>query len=910
MVRLDSEQAVVAVNATPPGEVMARALQGPLARMLAVLGGVVAGILLAGVALWWLAIPALALLPALLGGRRATPPWRRPLALLILLASGAALLGGSRSWWTAAPRSRQHLLHHLRDARADLYGRVVAPPTQRREAVLVTLEAERLVYEGKSYLPSVDLPVSGRVLLKVYETWAYVHYGDRIVVRGVMLRKTYRSHNPGEFNYQRYLGTRGIFVRGGATSWLRVDLLERGQGTQLGLFLAAARRRIEQLLSWQVARPTAGVMRAILFSDRGQLTRTHEENLTKSGLAHLLAVSGLHVGFVGVASYGVVRLFLALLNGCLVRRWAWCVSSRRVAAFAALWPMLFYAALVGFQVSTTRALLMGAAFYGAHVVDRQRYVFHSLALAGLVVLLWMPGSVYEAGFQLSFGAVAGIAVALRLLRLREARNPFRQAGLEQPRWWSRKLMLSFLVSLAAWLATLPILAYHFGVVYPWSLPANLLAVPLASLAVPSGLLGAMVGLLSPSAAWLPLQASALCTTLLLKVSELAPALPGAVLHVVTPSLAVLALAYLGLGLLSAAWVAAGRAARMLRCGGVAALAAMLLLALPPYLPRRATGLLRVAFLNVGQGDAAVAELPDGRVLLVDAGSRWKGGDDAGAAIVAPYLRARGIRRLDVAVATHRDGDHTGGLPFLIERYGVREVWTNTAAPRSFDTSELEVAARQAGARLGALRAGMRIPLGEATYVAVLSAGETPPPHDRRRLSDENHRSLVLRLVFGGASVLFTSDIGAETERWLLASSADLASTILKVPHHGSRTSSTAAFLDVVRPRAAVVSAGLYNRYGHPAPSVVRRYAEHGIPLYTTAAQGAIVVETDGRTLRLLPTVPRAAPQVEVLERRPQTREPLVVAGEPGSSLGRTLAPAARQGPQPFRNEASKPLKIW
>jgi competence protein ComEC len=483
-------------------------------------------------------------------------------------------------------------------------------------------------------------------------------------------------------------------------------------------------------------------------------------------------------------------------NVALVASTVWALlvlarAPRRVAALGSLLVVVGFAAVVGAQPSVLRATLMAVLVLLALVLERETAVLNSLALAAVVILALRPAELHDPGFQLSFAATAGIVLA------------------PLPRG---RLAAALTVSAAAQLAVLPISLAHFNQLSTIGVLANLAVVPLAGLSTVLGLVAVAAGLASATlSGWL--FAAAWPVLLLLRgVVAAAAAVPGAVVHLPAPGATAIAgyVAALALGLL--AWHRRGTHLRLAR--GLAVVAGALLIAsalatLWPVL-RPVDGRLRITVLDVGQGDAIVVEGPDGRALLVDAGGGGPYRLDAGERVVAPFLWNRGVLRLQAVVVTHADADHAGGIPAIRDRFTVREPWDGSGGP---------------------------FVLGGAVVTPLASDG-----HSR------NDASRVLRVDLGLASMLLASDVEAAGEQALVTSGAALGATVLKVAHHGSRTSTTPALLDAVRPSLAVVSVGSRNSYGHPDPGVLTRLTAAGADIYRTDHDGAVLLETDGRTL--------------------------------------------------------------
>jgi competence protein ComEC len=487
-------------------------------------------------------------------------------------------------------------------------------------------------------------------------------------------------------------------------------------------------------------------------------------------------------------------------NVALVAATVWALlalarAPRRMAAVGALFVVLGYAAVTGPQPSVLRATLMAVLVLLALLLDREAAVLNSLALAALVILACRPADLHDPGFQLSFAATAGIVL------------------VPVPRHW---LLAAVVVSAAAQAAVLPIGLAHFNQVSTIGVLANLAVVPLAGLATVVGLFAVAAGVASATLAdWL----FAACWPLLLLLRgavAIAAAVPGAVVHLPAPGLPAIGGYVAALGAALAAWhlrATFARASRRLALLAVALLASSALMTLAATL-RPADGRLRVSVLDVGQGDAIVVEGPDGRTVLVDAGAGGAYRLDAGERVVAPFLWNRGVLRLTAAVVTHDDADHAGGMAAIRRLFIVREPWDGSVA---------------------------------AGPLALGGAVLTPLPSST---TGRNDAGRVLRIDFGLASILLASDLERAGERALVASGASLAATVLKVPHHGSRTSSTPELLAAVRPTVALVSVGARNAYHHPDPTVLARLTAANAHIHRTDHHGALLLETDGRTLTL------------------------------------------------------------
>jgi competence protein ComEC len=637
--------------------------------------------------------------------------------------------------------------------------------------------------------------------------------GDRIRAR-VRLAAPRALRNPGVPD--RLHRTRREGVGGRATlvhPALHVRLPER-EGLHPLRGVERLRRRAGRRLA---AREEGGaLLRALALGQRDGLARSTSESFARLGVSHLLAVSGLHLGLVAALVYGGARALLRRAAVLAARR-----DARSAALVCALVAAAAYALLAGSGVPVRRALVLLLALAARVLLGRPGGSAAPLAAAALVVLAREPHALFEAGAQLSFAAAAALsgAAAGRPLASRPERGG---AGA------ARRLALDALgASATALLATAPLAAFHLGRSAPLALPVNLVAIPwTAFVLLPSALAAAAAAALPASTPGDALIAGA---ARIAHLSErvpvaLAAALPG------DPVPAPPAFGWLvASGLLALAALATSRLGA--RVAGAVGVGLALALAPPAVV---APGPPRLVVLDVGQGDAVLVQGRSGAVL-VDAGLAGPGGIDLGRTAVLPALRALGVARLDLAVATHGDLDHRGGLVAVLGAVPVGALWLPTGGLADPAFGELVAAALRRG--VAPLERGAGSPVAR---VGDLVVEPLWPPSGPARGS-RNDRSLVLRVRVGDRWVLLAGDLEADGERRLLASGAELRSDVLKLPHHGSRSSSTRALLDAVAPRVTVASAPCAGRYAMPHPAVLRRVRETGAALWWTGRDGAVLV---------------------------------------------------------------------
>jgi len=594
-------------------------------------------------------------------------------------------------------------------------------------------------------------------------------------------------------------------------------------------WIDAVRAHVRARLSTSLAPDVAAVARAILLGDPDVLEEAEAADVRDSGLSHVFAVSGMHVTLL--AGLSVWLLTQGLLR---IPRLANGYDVPRIAAGLGIPLALSIAALTGGAPSGWRASITTAIAWAVTACGRRPDATAVTAAACLVFAAATPTDALRPAFLLSIAATAALI----------GHNPPANAG------FAGTLRGLVQLTLRTTLATAPIVWWSFGSLPAVGLLANLLLVPVGSLllliAAGHACVACTVVALAPvSAAALEVVARAFMHGAR-ACSELDPHWPLPVLSLgqgVALSCGVMGVLYLERR--RAKWWAAGLALAMGLAGEWHLRAT-----------EQPTGSLRATFVDVGQGDAAIVDLPDGRVMLIDAGGNPQAGPDPGERALLPLLAARRRSSLDIVVLTHPHPDHYGGLGALLPRLPVGELWDSGQSQSEADFSptsraalELVQDATRRGARLlrpDTLCDGPRNFGGAQISVLSPCPGFDPG-------YDPNDNSLVLRIVYGGRALLFTGDIEAHAEAALLASGRELRADVFKVPHHGSRTSSSEALLRAVRPELAVVSRGAVNPFGHPHPEVMERLrrlvgrvidlGERGGTIVTVEREGGMRVET-------------------------------------------------------------------
>lgn len=706
------------------------------------------------------------------------------------LLGAVAAIGALHESWPAV--AADHLARRALPTPVTIEGRLAAEP------IRWSPERSRLLVDVESYLEGSDRrPASGRIQLAIFGETAALGEGQRIRA-DARLHRPIGYRNPGGFDYPAQLRREGILLIGNA----RGDRIAPTTVDAPPWNVAVKRWAVETIRS-RLPETSAALLAGLLLGERTALPRDTDESFRRAGVYHLLAVSGFNVALLASS----VFVTLALVG-----------VPRRGAALVAAVVLVAFACVVGGQPSVLRATVMGLLLLLSVLLERESQVLNALALAAVALLLWDPNDLRDPGFQLSFAATAGIVyLAPPLTERLEAWG--------WPAWLSRAVA----ASAGAQIAVTPIMVSSFNQLSLIGVAANLVVVPLAAPATTLGMLALALAPLGETPSQLCFEAVWLLLVALRAIVHTAAAVPGAMVHLPAPS-AVAVLAWYAA--LTIAPISNGRRLPRLALAGLAmiALAASILPWLAP-----GDGRLRVTFLDVGQGDAAFVELPEGPRLLVDGGPGGVSRLDVGERVIAPFLWNRPLRRIDVVALTHADADHAGGLAAVLRRFSVGEFWENGSWRAPAEETRQAIERTHTPRRV--LRTGDRFWIGHA-LITVLNP-------DGGAALDTNDESLVLRIDWRGVSLLLSGDLGWEGEERLREERAPLRALVLKVGHHGSRYSSSAPFLNAARPTIAVVSVGARNPFRHPSPEALDRLMAAGARIYRTDRDGAIVVESDG-----------------------------------------------------------------
>ncbi|MFH1683870.1 MAG: DNA internalization-related competence protein ComEC/Rec2 [Candidatus Margulisiibacteriota bacterium] len=650
-------------------------------------------------------------------------------------------------------------------------------------------------------------------LVSVVSKAGKVQYGDKVELKG-KIEELESLANPGLLSYADYLKNQGIHCQLRSTRG-PPQVLSNG-GNLFKKFSIAVKNKLIIVPQKTMPEPYSTLLASIVFGSKASQTPVEiKETYKRAGVAHLLVASGMHLGIlIGVCLFVVRSTRLPLWIGVLI------VS---IVNF-------MYALMTGFGPSILRAAIMAEIMLVGLLVEREKEVYTSLSLAAFIILLFNPKCLFDVGFQLSFAATCSLVyVAPVIAEKLKAFIPIYAAT-------------TLSVAVSPVLVSVPITLFHFNQTSLIGIITNVLLLPWVGIIVVLGFVSTVLGAL-----FLPLGELINGANLILLwtanwiITSLA-ALPFAQVFMAPPKIPIVIGYYVGL----AAMVEIVRRGRLPKINkfrmAVIALAFFSVFLWNAALSSEVLG-LTITVLDVGQGDAIFLESPSGKKILIDGAER-----KMGERVIVPFLQKKGVSRLDMVVLTHPHEDHVGGLPAVLEKIEVDTVLDPGFDYNSQTYKRFLALIEKNKIKYHLARAGQEVSLGEKIKGLVL--------YPSLPFVDENvnNSSVVLRIQYNKFSMVFTGDNEKEGEERILETfpASSLASTVLKVGHHGSSTSTSIPFLDAVDPEVAVISCGKRNKFRHPHAETLKKLQSKGIKIFRTDKNGAVTIKTDGKTYSIAP----------------------------------------------------------
>lgn len=699
--------------------------------------------------------------------------------------------------------------------------------------------------------------IQGKIRLNIVQN----NFADSLtklsLSRGAVVRAAVKIHrprmfrNPGVYAYD--LRKDGI----AATGYVKRLRIIGSRGGPLQ-WIFNKRQQLGRIIDNSFSTEIASFLKAIIPGLRKGIGRDMKDSFSATGLAHLLSISGTHFGLLSFIFFVSARTVIKLLPLKWLALMTLYLTPSQAAVLLTLPVIIFYALISGMSIPTVRSLIMISIFMTALLLGRKGQWLNSLAVASIIILLWQPYALFELSFQLSFLAVLSIGSALERRTLntehrtqnteRSRSDPSRRATAgtrtKKPEHVTKmkkikkrisdKINTTVLMTISAVLGTAPVAALvfkQFPVISPLT---NLTVTPLVCFIIlPLGFITGFSALLFDMHS-MPLNgltASAVHTSF--RLVKLFSGIPYASVHVPDPS-PLLILLYFASFMLIIKTEFRWRFIPLI-----------IVICLYLAVPLLTGDNLRITFLDVGQGDAAVVELPDSKIMLIDGGTLEP---EAGRLVVAPFLWSMGVTKIDYIALSHAHPDHYGGLVYIMDNFEIGEIWTNGRVLPEAGALYKKIREKKIQGKV--LKRGSV--LEESDYrIYVLHPYDTfYAESPRGAYSVQNSDSLVLKIEDAHVSVLFTGDIEKEAEENLILLGPWLKSNIIKVPHHGARESSSAEFIHAVSPGTAVISAGVDNPFRHPHTETLARYQHAGTGILRTDINGAVTIISKGRSYEI------------------------------------------------------------
>lgn len=623
------------------------------------------------------------------------------------------------------------------------------------------------------------------------ELFDYSRPGNMIEVAGTFSAFT-RAANPGEFDEFLYYESRGmngkLFVESLSVRDAHYDVISY-------TFFSLRQKAVQQLFD-VMDEDDAGILCAMLLGEKAYLPEEEKELYQKTGIGHMLAISGLHISFLGAGLFFFLRKY---------------VLPMRAAVLITVFFLFLYGEFTGFPVATTRAVLMMCCLLFARYTGRSYDSLSALSFSGILTLVEQPTQLFQCGFLLSYAAMAGILLFAPVLEKMDGAGGIKKAILS---------------GVSVFATTMPVMLWFYYEICPYSVLANLVVLPVLSLLIGVGMAGCVLSFFWLSGSGFVLASVHYVLQFYEYVCRLVQALPGSVIVTGRPPLWFIILYYVVL--FAAVWSYGRWERRVSVCAGVA------LFAILCFFAKRKVDFLYTQ-LSVGQGDCACI-FSGGSTYLIDGGSSSQGA--VGKNTIRNFLKYYGRTQIDRVFISHSDADHTNGIVELVEKqdaWGLRVgcILLPQLQEQDENYEKLVRIFAEHGTTVVTMKKGDYLTEGGLTISCL-------HPFPDYEWKSENDYSLTLQICYEDMRILSTGDLEESGESML--GELDGPYDLLKVGHHGSKTSTSADFLRRVSPLHAVISAGKKNRYGHPAPETIRKLEEQGVRIWSTIEKGAVFAE--------------------------------------------------------------------
>lgn len=722
---------------------------------------------------------------------------------------------------------------------AVIYGNVLSTPEPSSSAISFFLSTDSLIVDSLVIHSKEKIAVSISNREKVDDTFL-PKIGQRVQLYGE-LEHLEDSKNPYEYSYdmklkESELVPARLYLRSPFDLYIVDPVQDISVFDKAGRFFQHLFRKAKTTINNSIDdNLTKGFVNAVVLGDKSGLTAETLYDFQRAGLTHILVVSGFNVGIVALLVYYLLRLVG--------------LSYRRLRIALSMAAVLFYCLVVGLEPSVFRALVVIEFVFIAKLLERKPDVGNLTAAAALVTILLNPYAFFDIGFQLSYGAVFALVFLYPSMERLFISEKVQEGDTFLLRSVYRSLQ-GFFCSLSVFLGLLPVFLYHFHRVSIVGLGINILGIPLAAIITIFGFLLLPLTLISNWLASIYGEALLLMTKIISLIAHLSGSAEWSVIELPRPQTILIVLYFVAIFYIFLGYDRAKFLGRSLLVGSFALL---LIISRVPFVYSlvRLPDTASLLFCDVGQGDAILLSSPNGKSYLIDFGGITRSYSAIADRTILPFLKAEGISEISGGFITHMHIDHYGGATSMLQNIQCKTLYTS--GERTFGYAAYRLDSISQALHIPVIRAhqGQDLTIEKDLHIYILNP-ETTTDEVALPLSSEgmNHHSLALKVIYKNSSALLLGDIEAGDEERLVKKYGDfLRSDIVKVAHHGSRTSSSHELVKVSKPKYAVISVGKHNGFGHPAPSVMKRWISSGASVIRTDKEGALLFQSDGNIFR-------------------------------------------------------------